>query len=185
MGLDETGRIGRIIVHPTNPDIVFACALGRATGPQQERGVLSDHRWRRALGARTFCRRKHRLLRHFAWTRTIRARCSRARGKWTCTPTASSVADRAAGFMSRATAATSGRVSKLTGCRTLRSARSMWRWRPPNSNRVYALIQTADQGSMWRSDDGGENWRVVNWDRALIGRAGYYIHIAVSPGERK
>ena len=39
-GLDETGRIGRIIVHPTNPDIVFACALGRITGPQQERGVF-------------------------------------------------------------------------------------------------------------------------------------------------
>src|SRR5579871_5915504 len=29
MGLDETGRIGRIIVHPTDPNIVFACALGR------------------------------------------------------------------------------------------------------------------------------------------------------------
>src|SRR4029079_10758917 len=33
-GLDETGRIGRIVVHPTNPDIVFACAIGRITGPQ-------------------------------------------------------------------------------------------------------------------------------------------------------
>src|SRR5258706_8388080 len=33
MGLQETGRISRIAVHPTNPDIVFACALGRATGP--------------------------------------------------------------------------------------------------------------------------------------------------------
>src|ERR671925_924226 len=32
-GLDETGRIARIIVHPTNPDIVFACAIGRITGP--------------------------------------------------------------------------------------------------------------------------------------------------------
>ena len=52
---------------------------------------------------------------------------------------------------------------------------------PTNSNRVYALIQTADQGSLWRSDDGGENWHVVNWDRALIGRAGYYIRLAVSP----
>ena len=29
MGLDETGRIGRIIVNPTNPDIVYVCALGR------------------------------------------------------------------------------------------------------------------------------------------------------------
>ena len=40
MGLGETGRIGRIVVNPTNPDIVFACALGRATGPQAERGVF-------------------------------------------------------------------------------------------------------------------------------------------------
>ena len=34
-GLNETGRIGRIIIHPTNPDIVFACAIGRITGAQQ------------------------------------------------------------------------------------------------------------------------------------------------------
>src|SRR3954469_4867128 len=40
MGLRETGRIGRILIHPTNPNIVFACALGRATGPQPERGVF-------------------------------------------------------------------------------------------------------------------------------------------------
>src|SRR5438876_844367 len=35
MGLVETGRIGRIVVHPTNPDIVYVCAAGRLTGPQQ------------------------------------------------------------------------------------------------------------------------------------------------------
>ena len=40
MGLDETGRIGRIVIHPTNPDIVFACSIGRITAPQQERGVF-------------------------------------------------------------------------------------------------------------------------------------------------
>ena len=40
MGLRETGRIGRIIVNPANPDIVFVCAAGRLTGPQQERGVF-------------------------------------------------------------------------------------------------------------------------------------------------
>src|ERR1039458_5164744 len=40
MGLRETGRIGRIVVNPVNPDIVFVCAAGRLTGPQQERGVF-------------------------------------------------------------------------------------------------------------------------------------------------
>src|SRR5919197_4447867 len=53
MGLRETGRIGRIIVHPTNPDIVFVCALGRATGPQEERGVYRStdggKKWERVL----------------------------------------------------------------------------------------------------------------------------------------
>jgi hypothetical protein len=50
---------------------------------------------------------------------------------------------------------------------------------------AYALIQTKDQGSVWRSDDGGANWRVVNWSRELIGRAGYYIHLAVSPANEE
>jgi photosystem II stability/assembly factor-like uncharacterized protein len=54
---------------------------------------------------------------------------------------------------------------------------------PTDSNRVYALIQTSDQGSLWRSDDGGESWRVVNWQRGLVGRAGYYIRLAVSPAD--
>ena len=54
---------------------------------------------------------------------------------------------------------------------------------PTDSSRVYALIQTADQGSLWRSDDGGASWKRVSRDRALIGRAGYYIRLGVSTGD--
>ena len=39
MGLEETGRIGRIRIDPRDSDVVFACALGHAYGPQPERGV--------------------------------------------------------------------------------------------------------------------------------------------------
>lgn len=39
MGLRETSHIGRIVIHPTNPDIVFVAALGRAWGPNRERGL--------------------------------------------------------------------------------------------------------------------------------------------------
>ena len=38
-GLDDTGRIGRMIVHPGDPDLAYACALGHVYGPQQDRGV--------------------------------------------------------------------------------------------------------------------------------------------------
>lgn len=39
MGLEETQHIGRIVVHPTNPDIVYVAALGALYGPNPERGL--------------------------------------------------------------------------------------------------------------------------------------------------
>jgi photosystem II stability/assembly factor-like uncharacterized protein len=39
MGLTKSFQIGRIIIHPTNPDIVYVGALGRLYGPNEERGV--------------------------------------------------------------------------------------------------------------------------------------------------
>src|SRR5919205_666939 len=39
MGLEATQHIGRIVVHPTNPNIVYVAALGHAWGPNPERGV--------------------------------------------------------------------------------------------------------------------------------------------------
>jgi len=53
MGLEKSGRIGRVVVHPTNPDIVYAAALGHTFGPQQERGVYKTSNggksWKRIL----------------------------------------------------------------------------------------------------------------------------------------
>ena len=40
MGLKQSFQIGRILVHPTNPDIVYVGALGRLYGPNEERGLF-------------------------------------------------------------------------------------------------------------------------------------------------
>src|SRR5215472_7781783 len=40
MGLKKTFQIGRVIVHPKNPDIVYVGALGRLYGPNEERGLF-------------------------------------------------------------------------------------------------------------------------------------------------
>ena len=40
MGLEPTGRIARVVIHPQDPNIVLACALGTAYGPQPDRGVF-------------------------------------------------------------------------------------------------------------------------------------------------
>lgn len=39
MGLAETQHIGRMVIHPTNPDIVYVAAMGHFWGPNPERGV--------------------------------------------------------------------------------------------------------------------------------------------------
>ena len=40
MGLKDSYQIGAIVIHPTNPDIVYVGALGRLYGPHPERGVF-------------------------------------------------------------------------------------------------------------------------------------------------
>jgi photosystem II stability/assembly factor-like uncharacterized protein len=40
LGLKETERIKRIVVHPDDPDVACVCALGREWGPNEERGVF-------------------------------------------------------------------------------------------------------------------------------------------------
>ncbi len=39
MGLDATGRISRVIIHPSDPNRVYVAALGHGYSPQQERGI--------------------------------------------------------------------------------------------------------------------------------------------------
>src|SRR5256712_1194373 len=62
---------------------------------------------------------------------------------------------------------------------------------PSNTSRIYALIETGDgvpwhgqatdNGELCRSDDGGETWRVVSYDRQLSCRQPYYTRMAVAP----
>lgn len=180
MGLDETGRIGRVVVNPKNPDNVLVCALGRTTGPQQERGV-----YRTTDGGKT-------------WQRTLFVDENTGCSGLSMDPENSQTLFAGTWQVEMHTYA---ELSGGPGSGVYVSHDNGVTWKhidghglpkspvgkidiavaPTNSDRVYALIQTAGQGSVWRSDDGGENWRVVNWQRTLIGRAGYYIRIAVSP----
>jgi photosystem II stability/assembly factor-like uncharacterized protein len=43
MGLEDTHHIGRIVIHPTDPNIVYVAAVGHLWGPNDERGVFRTH----------------------------------------------------------------------------------------------------------------------------------------------
>jgi len=179
MGLDATGRIGRIIVHPTNPNIVYVCAVGRATGPQEERGVFKTVdggvTWTRSLFVNqdTGCSglsmdaRNPNILLAGTWQLVQRTWEQYSGGPGSAV------------YISRDAGATWKKVENGTPRSPL--GKIDVAIAPSDSNRMYALIQTADQGSLWRSDDGGNSFSVVSWDRSLIGRAGYYIRLGVNP----
>src|SRR5215510_4405986 len=179
VGLAETGRVGRILVHPSNPDIVYVCALGRTTGPQQERGVFKTvdggRTWQRSLfvDQNTGCSGlaidagDPNILLAGAWQVEMHTWIENSGGPGSAV------------YMTRDAGATwkkleNGLPKSPLGKIDVAIA-------PSDPKRMYALIQTANQGSLWRSDDGGTKWRVVSWDRTLIGRAGYYIRIDVNP----
>ena len=179
MGLREVGRIGKVIIHPTNPDIVYVCAIGRVTGPQQERGVFrtgdGGNSWRRVLFVddKTGCsglsmdKQDPRVLYAGTWEVKMATWAMYSGGPgsgvWK-TNDAGETWTRLANGLPKAGV---GKVDVAVA--------------PSNGKRVYALMQTADQGSVWRSDDAGVTWKVWNWQRPLIGRAGYYTRLEVSP----
>ncbi len=53
---------------------------------------------------------------------------------------------------------------------------------PSAPNTVYALIEDTDP-SLYRTDDGGNTWRLVSRDHAMAERAPYYVRFAVSPDD--
>ena len=180
MGLGETGRIGRIIVHPKNPNIVFACALGRTTGPQQERGVFrttdGGTSWQRVLFVNpdTGCSglamdaNDPNVLIAGTWQVVMHTYAMFSGGP-------------GSGLHISRDGGTTWTKIEHPGLPKPPVGKIDVAIAPSDSKRMYALIQTANQGSLWRSDDAGASWRVVSWDRTLIGRAGYYIRIAVNP----
>lgn len=183
MGLPASGRIGRIVIDPKNADVVYVCALGRLTAPQEERGVFKTvdggKTWRRSLfiDPNTGCSglaldpNDSNTLFAGAWQVEMHTYAERSGGPGSGVY----VSHDAGGSWKRIDG--HGLPASPVGKVDVAVART-------DSKRVYALIETNGQGSLWRSDDGGDSWAVVSSDRTLIGRAGYYIRLAVSPADK-
>jgi photosystem II stability/assembly factor-like uncharacterized protein len=190
MGLENTGRIANIVVDPHNPDIVLACAMGHAYGPQPERGVFrttdGGKTWQRTLfvdentgcGDMAMDPNNPHILFAGMWQIEIHTWGRNSGGQGSGL------------FKSNDGGATWKRLEEH-GLPHAPVGRIAVRVAPKDSRRVYALIETGDgavvdgkatqRGSLWRSDDGGDNWQMVSADRQLRGRTAYYCRQEIAP----
>ena len=189
MGLDKTGRISRIVVHPTNPNIVYVAAVGHAYAPQKERGVFMSEdggtTWQHTLfvdentGVSDIVMDPHnpRILFAGAWELKL--------ATWNRT----SGGPGSGVHQSMDGGKTWKKLSK--GLPKSPIGKIALAMTPAQKGRVYAQIETGDgvpfegkpteSGELWRSDDNGKSWKLVNSNRSLGGRQAYYTRCAASP----
>lgn len=176
IGMKNARHIPRIRIHPKNPDLIYAAVLGDLYKSSSERGVYRSkdggESWERILFANadagavdlTFDPNNPRIL--YAATWNVRR-----------TPySLESGGEGSALWKSTDGGNTWTNISKNPGLPGGTWGISGVTVSPVNSNRVWAIIENKD-GGVYRSDDAGKTWRLVNKERKLRQRAWYYTRI--------
>lgn len=181
VGLPDTRHIGKIRVHPDNPDVVWVAALGHAFGPNEERGVFKSEdggaSWRRVLfvsdkaGAVDLSvdESNPRMLYAAIWEahRSFWQISSGGpeSGIWRSVDGGETWEN-----LTQRAQLPSGTLGKIGVAAS-----------PAQPGRVWALLEHATEGGLYRSDDYGERWEKLCGDHRLISRAWYYMHLTADP----
>ena len=178
LGLRETERIKRIVVDPRDPDVALVCALGREWGPNEERGVFkttdAGQTWTKVLyiDQDTGCSdldldlSNPRNLYAGMWTHRRRPWRFDDGGKETAL------------YVSRDAGDTWSKVESLPDEPMARIGISVAQSSP---NIVYMITEYPTAGTLFRSEDYGATWTMINDDRNLNFRPFYYSDVFVDP----
>ncbi|MCH7564746.1 MAG: glycosyl hydrolase [Gemmatimonadetes bacterium] len=184
VGLEKTGRIGRIRVDPRDSDVVFACALGHTYGPQPDRGVYRTEdggdTWELVLHVSedsgcidlAMDPTNPRILFAAFWDIHISTwgldSGGPDSGVWRSMDggdTWERLSHEGLGLPSNA-GQTIGKIAVEVA--------------PSDPGRVYVLTEE-ESPRFYRSDDYGSTWRLVLTNHTINERAPYYTRIGVDP----
>lgn len=182
MGLDDVQQISRVIVHPTDTDIVFVAGLGHPYGANEERGIF------RSLDG-GFTWEKTLYLNHNTGAVQVEFDPNDARtlfadlwehqeGPW---ENASFSGPNSGLYKSTDGGATWRKLEKGLPTAEQGLGRIGVAIAKSNSKRMYATVDANENGGVYRSDDGGESWLPINNNGRLWGRGSDFAEIKVHP----
>ena len=186
-GLADSQQIGRILVHPGNPDLVYVAALGHPYGPNAERGVFRSQdggrSWRKVLGQGNDTGAIDLAFEPGNPDVVYAALWQTRRTPWHIYPPSNGPGSGLwksidggehwlpLGVRGKGLPAKPGRIGLAVA--------------PSQPRRVYAMVdavgESAGEGGLYRSDDGGATWTHTSGDERIWGRGWYFGGITVDP----
>ena len=177
VGFSESHGISKIRIHPTNPDIVYVASFGKYGVPSEERGLFRStdggDSWERVLfrdertGAIDIAldRNNPDVLYVSLWEAFRKEYTMSSGGPGSGMFKSVDGGDTWTEITRNPGMPQEGVVGRIG--LAVSSA---------NSNRVYALFEN-DNGGLFRSDDAGDTWELINDERRIRQRAFYYTHV--------
>ncbi len=183
MGLEATQHIARIVIHPTNPDVVYVAAQGALYGPNKERGIYKSTdgglTWKNTLFVNdlTGCSElsmdanypeiMYAAMWHHQRKPNIVISGGEGSGMYKSTDGGENWFKIEKGLPKE-----KGKMAVSVS--------------PANSNKVYAVVESdsdKDKGGLFVSNDAGKSWSMASGDNRLVQRAWYYTEVFTDPND--
>jgi len=183
MGLEDTQTISRIRIDPDNPDVVYVAALGHPAAANEQRGIFKTtdggQTWKKVLyrddktgGVDLNIDPKNPQVVYASLWESWRKSWGMSSGG----PGSGLFKSTDAGEHWTETTRNPGLPKGVVGKIGVSISGA-------DDNRAYALVEAAD-GGVFRSDDAGATWTLVNSENTLRQRAFYYADITADPVEK-
>jgi photosystem II stability/assembly factor-like uncharacterized protein len=180
MGLEKTRHIHRIIIDPTNPDVVYVGAIGSPWGEHPERGVYKTtdggKTWNNILFANNKTGVADLIMDPSNPNKLIAAMWEHKRDPWFF----NSGGEGSGLHITHDGGKTWKKITEDDGFPKGNLGRIGVAIAANKPNIIYALVE-AKKNALYKSEDGGFKWKMIN-DKSDIGnRPFYYSEIYVDP----